>query len=57
MVKHPKSDRPADAVSNTDDRRARQAAALRENLRKRKQQTRARADAKPGQTPGKPTND
>jgi len=43
MAKQPKSDRPAETGSKTDDRRARQAAALRENLRKRKQQSRARA--------------
>ncbi len=45
MAKQPKSDRPAKTGTKSDDRRARQAAALRENLRKRKQQIRARADA------------
>lgn len=45
MAKQPNPDRPAETGSKAVDRRARQAAALRENLRKRKQQTRARADA------------
>jgi hypothetical protein len=47
MAKNAKSDRPPEGGSKSDDRRLRQAAALRENLRKRKQQSRARADAEP----------
>ncbi len=49
MVKQLKSESGAEGGSKTDDRRARQAAALRENLRKRKQQSRARADTKPSE--------
>jgi hypothetical protein len=47
MTKPTKSGSAAEGASKSDDRRARQAAALRENLRKRKQQSRTRADAKP----------
>ena len=41
-------DGPKRKVGEADDRQARRAAALRENLRKRKNQQRARAE-KPGQ--------
>jgi hypothetical protein len=47
MTKPTKPGSAAEGGSKSDDRRARQAAALRENLRKRKVQSRARTDAKP----------
>jgi len=57
MVKETKSKSPDEGGSKTDDRRARQAAALRENLRKRKQQSRARAAGSPKEPTGRENPD
>jgi hypothetical protein len=44
-------DRAKRAPDKTDDRRAREARALRENLRRRKAQSRARAESRDTESP------
>ena len=50
MAKHSGSNPPAKGCGNQDDRRARLAETLRENLRKRKVQARVRAAPAPAKT-------
>jgi hypothetical protein len=47
MTKHSRSSPPAKGRGNDDERRARLAETLRENLRKRKEQARVRAATAP----------